>query len=152
MPTANTDPIYSKSGITSTNAATSMSQPITAAANDFTGVSANNVLVFTAAGTVGDNIGGSFIQRLRFKAAGTNAGATVARIFINNGSVNTTATNNTFFDEVALPITTANTAGITSPAIDVPMNIALEPGFRIYVGLGAAVGGGWTVTPFAGRY
>lgn len=145
---ANIDPIFSIAGDVTTNGSTGMASLITAAANDTTGAGANNVLVFTA----GSN--GSYVQRLRFKAGtapSTNNVATVARIFINNGSTNTTASNNTLYDEIALPATTTSaTAG--TPTIDLPMNIALPAGFRIYVGLGTAVSGGWMVTPVAGKY
>ncbi len=59
-----------------------------------------NKLVFTA----GAN--GSYIKKLRFQAIGTNV-ASVARIYINNGSTNGTATNNSFYGQVSLPATTA---------------------------------------------
>ena len=49
------------------------------AANDYTGNNSNNTVVYQA-----DPINGGFIQRLRFKALGTNV-ATVARIYINEG-------------------------------------------------------------------
>lgn len=141
---ANTQPIFSASGDVSSDSGTSFSAALTAAANDYTGAGANNVLVFTA----GAN--GGFVQRLRFKALGTNV-ATVMRVFFNNGSANTTASNNTFFDEIALPATTASaTAG--TPTIDLPINVALPAGFRIFVGLGTAVAAGWNVTPVAGEY
>lgn len=52
---------------------------LTAAANEYTGQSINNVVTFTANAS-----NGGYIQRLRFKALGTNV-ATVARVFINNG-------------------------------------------------------------------
>lgn len=141
---ANTQPIFSITGDVSNNSGTGMNALITAAANDYTGAGANNSLVFTA----GSN--GGFVQRLRFKAGGTNV-ATVMRVFLNNGSANTTASNNTFFDEIALPATTASaTAG--TPTIDLPINVALPAGFRIFVGLGTAVAAGWNVTPVAGEY
>ena len=142
---ANTDPIFSKQGNLSQNASTTMNQAITAAANDFTGAGANNSLVFTA----GSN--GALLRSLRIKAAGTNV-ASVLRIFINNGSTPGTASNNTFFGEIPLPATTANAAGVTGPDMDYPMNIALDPSFRVYVGLGTAVSGGWVVTPNGGQY
>ena len=141
----NVDPIYSRVGDVSNNAGTGMNALVTAAANDYTGAGANNSLVFTA-----DSTNGSFLQRLRFKAGGTNV-QTVARIFLNNGSVNTSATNNEFYGEITLPATTA-TATAATVDIDYPMNIAVPPGFRIYVGLGTAVASGWVVTPIAGRY
>jgi hypothetical protein len=143
---ANKDPMFSRQGDLSTNSGTGMAQPITLAANDFTGAGANNVLVFTA-----DSSNGGFISRLRLKAAGSNV-ASVLRIFINNGATNATATNNLFFGEIALPITTALASGNSGPDLDYPLNLALNPGFRIYVGLGTAVAGGWVVTPVAGRY
>lgn len=122
-----------------------MSAGITAAAADYDGTGANNVLAFTA-----DPTSGSFIQRLRFKAKGTNV-ATVARIYINNGSANTSAANNSFYGEISLPATTASATAATVD-IDYPLNIALDPGFRIYVGLGTAVSAGWVVTPIGGKY
>lgn len=142
---ANTAPIYSRLGDVSNNSGTGMNQLITAAANDYTGAGANNSLVFTA-----DATNGSYIQRLRFKAGGTNI-ASVMRIFLNNGSANTSATNNTFYGEISLPATTAIATAATVE-LDYPMNFALPPGFRIYVGLGTAVAAGWVVTPIGGEY
>ena len=52
---------------------------LTTAANDYTGLSVYNNVVFTS-----DATNGGFIQRLRFKALGTNV-ASVARMYINNG-------------------------------------------------------------------
>jgi hypothetical protein len=70
---ANTDPIYSRLGNTQWQA------PITAAANDYTCFSSLNEEIFDA-----DDANGGYIQRIRFKALGTNV-ATVARVFVNNG-------------------------------------------------------------------
>lgn len=142
---ANIDPIYTRLGDVSNNSGTGMNQLVTAAAANYDGTSANNSLVFTA-----DATNGGFVQRLRFVAGGTNV-ATVARIFINNGSANTTATNNVMYGQVSLPATTAtNTAATTE--IDYPLNIALNPGFRIYIGLATAVAAGWVVTAVGGEY
>ena len=135
----NSNPIFSRIG------AIGLGSAITAAAADYTGVSANYALAFTA-----DATNGGFIQRLRFKACGTNVAA-VMRIFINNGSANSTATNNSFYGEITLPSTTANTAAATVD-VDYPLNLALPPGYKIYVGLGAAVAAGWTCTAIAGAY
>ena len=142
----NTDPVYSRQGDVSTNGTTGMSQAITAAAADFTGAGANNVLVWTA-----DATNGGFLQKLRLKAAGTNV-SSVLRVFINNGSANTTAANNSFYVEIPLPATTLAGASMTGPDIDVPMNLALNPGFRIYAGLGTAVAAGWFVIGVGGKY
>lgn len=135
----NNDPIYSRVG------AIGLNSGITSAQNTYDGAGANDTLVFTA-----DATNGSFVQRLRFKAKGTNV-ATVARVYINNGSTNGTASNNTFFGEISLPATTASATAAT-PDIDYPLNIPLPPGFRIYVGLGTAVAAGWVVSTAAGHY
>ncbi len=142
---ANTLPIFSRLGDVSNNSGTGMNALITAAANDYTGAGANNSLVFTA-----DATNGGFLQRLRLKAGGTNV-ASVMRIFINNGSANTSASNNVFYGEVSLPATTAIATAATVE-IDYPMNIALPPGFRVYVGLATAVAAGWVVCPVGGEY
>jgi hypothetical protein len=141
---ANTDPIYTLEPEVANNGTTGMNQLITAAANDYTGIDADVSLVFTA----GAN--GSFVQRLRFKAGGTNV-ATVARIYINNGSSPGTATNNLFYGEISLPATTAS-ATVATVDLDYPMNFAIPATFRIYVGLATAVAAGWVVTPVAGNY
>ena len=141
---ANTDPIYTLEPEVANNGTTGMNQLITAAANDYTGIDADVSLVFTA----GAN--GSFVQRLRFKAGGTNV-ATVARIYINNGSSPGTATNNLFYGEISLPATTAS-ATVATVDLDYPMNFAIPATFRIYVGLSTAVAAGWVVTPVAGNY
>lgn len=71
---ANNDPIYSKRG------AITRAVLLKTAANDYFGVSIYNKEVFTAEAT-----NGSYLQRLRFKAVGTNV-ATVARIYLNDGN------------------------------------------------------------------
>jgi hypothetical protein len=133
-------------GNVTTNASTGMAQPITSAANDFTGAGANNALVFTAGAS------GSLVKRLRFKAAGTNV-ATVARIFVNNGSANTTAANNCYLDDLQLSASTSSATAPTGSTFDYVFpdgGLLLENGFRIYVGLATAVSAGWVVTPIAG--
>ncbi len=143
---ANTAPIYSIQGDNSVNDGTTMPSTFTTAAADYTGATAtHNKLVFTA-----DATNGGFIQRLRFKAIGTNT-ASVARVFINNGSANTTAANNAFYGEVSLPATTAIATAATIE-VDYPMNFALKAGFTIYVGLGTTVAAGWVCTPIGGQY
>ena len=141
---ANQTPIYTATPDISKDNSTGMGQLITAAAADYTGISANYVLVHTA----GAN--GSYIRRLRLKAGGTNVAA-VMRIFINNGAVPGTATNNEFYGEIGLPATTAVT---TAPTVDIdyPMDVQLRSTQRVYVGLGAAVAAGWSCVAIAGQY
>jgi hypothetical protein len=140
---ANTAPIYSKNPTNSIGNTTIGTSII----SDYDGTGANNVLVFT-----GDATNGSFVQRLRFKAKGTNA-VSVARIFINNGSTVGTAANNTFYGEVSLPATTASTTAATVD-IDYPLGFGLKAGYRIYVGIsaGSALASGWICTAIAGDY
>ena len=141
MATANPNPIFSRVG----NVGGIGSTTLTTAAADYTGISANNSLIFTA-----DATNGGFVQRVRLKALGTNA-VTVARVYINNGSTNATATNNVFYGEVSLPATTAITTAATVD-VDYPMNFALPPGYKLYVGLGATVVAGWVASVIAGAY
>lgn len=142
---ANTNPIFSLLGQVSSDSGTGMANTITTATGDYTGISANHKLVFTA-----DPTNGSWLSRLRFKAIGTNT-ASVARIYLNNGSTNATATNNSFFGEVSLPATTATNTAATVE-IDYPMNIALNPGYRIYVGVATTVAAGWVCVGVGGDY
>ena len=140
----NTAPIFSKAGAIGLNGATTLGTTIV---SDYNGTGANNAVIFTA-----DATNGGFVQRLRFKALGNNA-VSVARIYINNGSVNTTAANNTFYGEISLPSITASTTAATAD-IDYPLNIALPAGYRIVVGIsaGANLATGWAVTTIAGAY
>jgi len=101
--------------------------------------------VFTA-----DATNGGFVQKLRLRAAGSNV-ATVMRIFVNNGSTNATPGNNTLYDEISLPITTAAAAAATS-GFEVPLGFALPPGYKINVTLGTTVAGGWVPTIIGGKY
>ena len=101
-------------------------------------------LVFTA----GSN--GAFLQRLRVRPKGTNV-ASVLRVFLNNGSTPSTAANNMLYDEISLPATT-NTEVASIAGLEVPMNIALTSGWRVYVTLGTAVAGGYAVTGVGGDY
>lgn len=142
---SNTDPIWTRVGDVSNNGTTGMNQLVLNAANDYTGIDADVSLIFTA-----DSTNGSFVRFIRFKAGGTNT-ASVARIYINNGSTPGTATNNQFFGEVSLPATTAIATAATVD-IDYPLNFALNPGFRLYFGLGTAVAAGWVATVVGGKY
>lgn len=98
--------------------------------------------------TAGTN--GSYVQRIRFRAAGTNV-ATVGRVFINNGSTNATIANNTFWDEITLAATTANAAAALQ-TYELPLNFALPAGYKLNVTLGTTVAAGYVVTVIGGDY
>lgn len=142
----NYNPRYSVEGNNSSDNATAMAPTLTTAAADYTGQSANNKLVFTA-----DATNGSRLYGIHLEALGTNT-QSVARIYTNNGSANTTAANNSLIGKVTLLGTTASNT-VAEPSVDFVFpggSIDLEPGFRIYVGLATTVAAGWVVTPILG--
>lgn len=114
-------------------------------ANTATDGTGTVVTAFTA-----DATNGGFVQRLRMRALGSNI-ATVARVFINNGSTNATPANNTLWDEISLPVTTA-TASASLGMFEIPLGFALPPGYKINVTLGTTVGGGWIPIVIGGKY
>lgn len=118
--------------------------------------------VLTAANTAKDGTGtvatiftadateGGFVYGIKLKPLGTNV-ASVARFFINNGSTNATATNNSMFaDQGLVAITNTETAGQTEYWI--PVNQPLPAGYKINMTLGTAVASGWQATVFGGKY
>lgn len=102
------------------------------------------VLVFTA----GAN--GSYLQKARIKAKGTNV-ATSLRFFLNNGSTPTTAANNTLIGEMTIAATTlSETAALAEN--EYIFDIPLPAGYRIYVTIGTTVAAGLTVQAYGGDY
>jgi len=101
--------------------------------------------VFTA-----DATEGSRVDYLKVRALGTNV-ATVLRVFINNGAANTTASNNALFMERTIPATTlSETAELADNYI--PLDVSIDPGFKINVTIGTAVAAGLMVSAVAGDY
>jgi hypothetical protein len=103
-------------------------------------------LVFTA----GAN--GSRIDQITCRLSSTNgatasgtSAATVVRFWINNGSVNTTAGNNIFLGEVAIPATAVTALGTTAlivyPLLLPVGGLNLPASYRIYAGTTVAAGG-----------
>jgi acetyltransferase-like isoleucine patch superfamily enzyme len=136
---ANTTPIFSIAG---------EAQWITATAANNTGdlTSGTNYLVFTA----GTN--GSYVQKIRFRHTGANSAAVVARVWINNGSVTTTAANNTLFDEITIAANATFLTNAASINYELPLNFVLPTGYRMYVTIGAAAAGGIACTIIGGDY
>ncbi len=146
MALPNNDPIYSKvgdiqciSGLQGTTANT---------AQNGTGTL---YPVFQA-----DATNGGYLQRLSFQPVTTTA-ATVCRIFISSITGTWTGNSNAdtwLFTEVTLPaITVSQTAA--APHIEVPMSLALPPGYRVVVGFGTTTGAattGWMVIGIGGKY
>lgn len=77
-------------------------------------------------------------------ASGTSA-ATLVRFWINNGSANTTAGNNIFIGEVAIPataVTALGTSALATYSLTLPTNgLNLPASYRIYAGTTVAAGG-----------
>ena len=84
------------------------------------------------------------------RALGTNA-ATVLRVFINNGGVNTTAANNSLIGELTLPGTTLSEIAAQSDYV-LPLNFVLPAGYKINITLGTAVAAGYQVSVIGGQY
>ena len=91
-------------------------------------------------------------------ASGTSA-ATVVRFWANNNSVNTTAGNNIFIGEVAIPATTVTalaTSALTTYPLTLPLNgLNIPASYRIYGGLTVAAGGtniAIALSAFGGNY
>ena len=102
------------------------------------------VTVFTA------NTNGSFVESIVFRAAGTNV-ATVARVFINNGSSNATPANNTLVAELTLSATTLSEVSALAQ-YEIPINRRLPSGYKINITIGTTVSAGYAVTCFGGDY
>jgi hypothetical protein len=136
---ANTQPIFSIAG------EAQWSSGAITAANTTTDLTSGTIYAIFTGGT-----NGSYIQRIRFRHLGTNI-ATVARVWINNGSTTGSAANNTLWDEITLA---ANTLSQVAAAInyELPFGFALPAGYVIYVTLGTAVAAGFKATIIGGDY
>ena len=103
------------------------------------------VTVYTA-----DVTNGSRIDNVVVRAIGTNV-ATVLRIFINNGSSNTVATNNILFLETTIASTTLSEVSALANTL-IPLNLVLPAGYKINVTIGTTVAAGLSVTATGGTY
>jgi hypothetical protein len=127
-----------------------------AAANAATpGVTANTTKDLTSGTIYGPietagAVEGSRLDFIKVRALGTNV-QTVIRIWINNGSVTTTATNNTLYLERTLSATTVSETA-EQPDIILPLNISLAAGYRVYATFGTAVAAGFHLTAIGGDY
>ena len=117
-------------------------------------------LVFTAGAD------GARIDQIMCRLASTNgatasgtSSATVVRFWINNASANTTATNNLFLGEVAIPataVTALGTSALTTYPLTLPLNgLNIPATYRIYAGTTVAAGGtniAIAISAFGGNY
>jgi hypothetical protein len=119
------------------------------------GLAANTTTDLTAGTIYGpietaDATDGSRLDFIKVRSLGTNV-ATVIRIWINNGSVTTTAANNTLYLERTLSATTVSQTA-EQPDIILPLNISLPAGYRVYATFGTAVAAGFHLTAVGGDY
>lgn len=136
---ANTAPIYSAKG------AIGFSDAVISEANTTKDLTSGTIYLCETAAT-----DGSYVERIRFRALGTNV-ATVARIWINNGKTTGTATNNRLWDEVTLSATTVSEVA-SQVNYEAPLGFVLPSGYRLYVTIGTAVAAGYHATVIGGDY
>jgi hypothetical protein len=137
---ANIQPIYSKI------ADIQWSTDTVQSANTTTNLTSGTIYpIFTA-----DTTNGGYVQRVRFRPLGSNA-ATVARVWINNGSDTTVSANNTLWDEIAIALTTVSQTAAQA-TYELPLNFPLPPSYRLYITLGTVVAAGFDVTVIGGKY
>ena len=143
---ANTSPIYSIVGATDSTASNNSGTVSGPTANTAQDGSGTLIKAFTA----GTN--GSYVQKIRFRPVLSPA-ATVCRVFISSSS--TTSTTVTWlYDEITLPAVTVSQTAASS-VFELPLNIALDPSYLLYVTFATstgAAGTGYSVVTIAGDY
>ncbi len=137
---ANTAPIYSKISDIQWSISTVQS------ANTTTDLTSGTIYpVFSA-----DSTNGGYVQRIRFRPLGNNT-ATVARVWLNNGSDTTVAANNSLWDEISIASSTASQTSALA-TYELPLNFPLPASYRLYVTLGTSGATGYDVTVIGGKY
>ena len=143
---ANTSPIYSIVGATDSTASNNSGTVSGPTANTAQDGSGTLIKAFTA----GAN--GSYVQKIRFRPVGSPA-ATVCRVFISSSST-TSATASWLYDEITLPAVTVSQTAASS-VFELPVNVALDPNYLLYVTFGTSTGSagtGYSVVTIAGDY
>jgi hypothetical protein len=108
-----------------------------------------------------DTTNGGYVQRILFQSI-TSTAATVCRIFITDtvptvtsgALVSNTSLNTHLAWEITLPLVTVSQTS-QSPHIELPINMALPPGYRLAATFGTSTGAattGWSVIVIAGKY
>jgi hypothetical protein len=134
---ANINPIFPKNG--------KVSWATIATANTAKDGTGTVGTIFTA-----DATNGSRIDTVKVRSLGTNV-ATVLRIFINNGSTNATAGNNSLYMEQTISATTLSEVAAQTD-IEIPVDIVLPAGYKINITIGTTVAAGLSVVAIGGDY
>ncbi len=142
---ANTNPIYPLTpnmGLMNVLLTAAMTNTKAFDGTDATGAAKlEQVLLAGSNGTRVDSLQVQLTSTNGATASGTTA-ATLVRFWLNNGSANTTATNNQLLGEMAIPATTVTAlATAINPVFAVPVNISIPAGYKIFAGTTVAVGG-----------
>ncbi len=99
---------------------------------------------------VSDATNGGRVEKLKVRNTGT-AVATVLRVFINNGSTNGTAANNTLYTEATIAAATLSEVAAQTD-YEVTLGLALPAGYKLNVAIGTTVAAALAVTAVGGKY
>lgn len=95
--------------------------------------------------TVGAN--GGRVEKVLVRYSGTNGAtpstastATRLAVWVNNGAANTTATNNTLVADLTVATFTPSAVAAVG-GYELPLNLVLPAGYKIFVGIATAIGG-----------
>ncbi len=137
---ANTSPIFSLTANTTVGLTISTANT----AKDGTGT----VVTAVTGGTNGTRVSGIIMR-----ATGTNT-ASVLRVFLNNGSANSTATNNSLIGEMTLNATTLSEVAALATQVWVPdtPNFFIPSGYKLNLTIGTTVAAAWIPTCMAADY
>jgi len=142
MAASNTDPIFSRTA------------DIQFSSSYITEVSSGTTLGSTVYATIftSDATNGGFVSKVRLRAVPQlTTSATVFRLWINNGSATTSSSNSAVYDELSLPATTGSSNAATAN-YEIPVNIALPPGYKLIGTIGSSSTNGWQATAIGGKY
>lgn len=136
---ANTSPTFT---LTSQNW---FSDALIATANTTLDLTSGTIYLLATAGA-----DGARFERIYLQPVGTNT-ASVARLWINNGSTTGTAANNRWFWDFTLPGTT-NSIVASIPAVWFEINLRVQATYRLYGTLGTTVAAGYHGLVEGGNY
>lgn len=138
---ANNDPIFSRAPDIQ------WAGPMVTANTTADLTSGTTYTLFTA-----DATNGGFVSKIRLRPTPAgNTTATVCRLWINNGSTTGTASNNTLYDEISLPVVTASATAAVS-GYEIPVYIPLPAGYKLIAVIATASANGWFATTIGGKY
>lgn len=153
MATANTDPIYSRVADIQSSSVAALLGPTPNTAQDGTGTI---YPIWTS-----DATNGGYLQKLTFESI-TSPAATSCRVFLadtvptvtSGALVSNTSVNTHKINEIALPTVTVSQTN-AAPHLELMINMAIPPGYRVCVAFGTSTGAattGWAILGVGGKY